>query len=63
MKTHFKTEIHTKYEEMKEQIEILTSEVTKLKHNNSNKEQQSISKNYRETEPKTIVSPPLMSSQ
>ena len=48
---------------MKEQIEILTSEVTKLKHNNSNKEQQSISKNYRETEPKTIVSPPLMSSQ
>ena len=48
---------------MKEQIEILTSEVTKLKHNNSNKEQQSISKNYRETEPETIGSPPSMSLQ
>ena len=48
---------------MKEQIEILTSEVTKLKHNNSNKEQQSISKNYRETEPETTGSPPSMSSQ
>ena len=47
----------TKYEEMKEQIDILTSEVTKLKHNDSNKEQQSPSKNHRKTEPETISSP------
>ena len=35
---------------MQEQIKILTSEVTKLKHRDSNKEQQSVSKNYQQTE-------------
>ena len=43
---------------MQEQIKVLTSEVTKLKHRDSNKEQQSLSKNYQETEP----SPPPTSS-
>ena len=51
-----------KYKEMQEQIKILTSEVTKLKHTDSNKEQQGPSKNYQETEPKAIPSPPPTSS-
>ena len=51
-----------KYKEMQEQIKILTSEVTKLKHRNSNKKQQSSSKNYQETEPEAIPSPPPTSS-
>ena len=42
---------------MQEQIKSLTSEVTKLKHRDSNKEQQSPSKNYQETEPEAIPSP------
>ena len=51
-----------KYKEMQEQIKILTSEVTKLKHTDSNKEQQGPSKNYQETEPEAIRSPPPTSS-
>ena len=47
-----------KYKEMQEQIKILTSEVTKLKHRDSNKGQRSPSKNYQETEPEAIPSPP-----
>ena len=47
---------------MHEQIKILTLEVTKLKHRDSNKEQQSSSKNYQETEPEAIPSPPPTSS-
>ena len=49
-----------KYKEMQEQIKILTSEVTKLKH--PNKEQQNPSKNYQATEPEAIPSPPPTSS-
>ena len=37
-----------KYKEMQEKIKILISEITKLKHRDSNKEQQSPSKNYQE---------------
>ena len=51
-----------KYKEMQEQIKILTSEVTKLKHRDSNKEQQNPPKNYQETEPEAIPSPPPTSS-
>ena len=51
-----------KYKEMQEQIKILTSEVTKLKHRDSNEEQQSPSKNYQETEPDAIPSQPPTSS-
>ena len=51
-----------KYKEMQEQIKIQTSEVTKLKHRDSNKEQQNPSKNYQETEPEAIPSPPPTSS-
>ena len=47
---------------MQEQIKILTSEVTKLKHTDSNKEQQGPSKNYQETEPEAIPSTPPTSS-
>ena len=47
---------------MQEQIKVLTSEVTKLKHRDSNKEQQSLSKNNQETEPEAIPSPPPTSS-
>ena len=47
---------------MGEQIKILTSEVTKLKHRDSNKEQQSPSKNHPETESELIPSPPPTSS-
>ena len=47
---------------MQEQIKILTSEVIKLKHRDSNKEQQSPSKNYQETETETIASSPPTSS-
>ena len=36
-----------KYKEMQEQIKTLTSEVTKLKHTDSNKEQQALSKAIR----------------
>ena len=53
---------YIKYKEMKEQIKILTSEVTKLKHRDSNKEQQSPSKNYQETETEAIPSPTPTSS-
>ena len=35
---------------MQEQIKTLTSEVTKLKHRESNKEQQRPSKNHQEAE-------------
>ena len=41
---------YIKYKEMQEQIKTLTSEVTKLKHRESNKEQQSPSKNHQEAE-------------
>ena len=51
-----------KYKEMQEQIKILTSEVTRLKHSDSNKEQQRPSKNYQETEPQAIPSPQPTSS-
>ena len=51
-----------KYKEMQEQIKILTSEVTKLKHRDSNKEQQNPPKNYQETEAEAIPSPPPTSS-
>ena len=51
-----------KYKEIQEQMGILTSEVTKLKHRYSNKEQQSSSKNYQETERESIPSPPPTSS-
>ena len=51
-----------KNKEMQEQIKILTSEVTKLKHRDSNKEQQSPSRNYQETEPEAIPSTPPTSS-
>ena len=51
-----------KYKEMQELIKILISQVTKLKHRDSNKEQQSPSKNYRETEPEAIPSLPPTSS-
>ena len=51
-----------KYKEMQEQIKILTLEVTKLKYRGSNKEQQSPSKNYQETEPEAIPSQPPTSS-
>ena len=47
---------------MKEQIKILISEVTKLKHGDSNKEQRSPSKNYKETESKLTPPPPPTSS-
>ena len=47
-----------KYKEMQEQIKILTWEVTKLKHRDSNKEQQSPFKNHHETEPESIPSRP-----
>ena len=43
---------------MQEQIKILTLEVTKLKHRDLNKEEQSPSKNHQETEPRSIPSPP-----
>ena len=51
-----------KYKEMQEQIKILTSEVTRLKHSDWNKEQQRPSKNYQETEPQAIPSPQPTSS-
>ena len=47
---------------MQEQIKILTSDVTELKHRDSNKEQQSPPKNYQETEPEANSSPPPTSS-
>ena len=47
---------------MQEQIKVLTSEVAKLKHRYSNKEQQSPSKNYQEIEPESIPSPSPTSS-
>ena len=47
---------------MQEQTKILTSEVTKLKHMHSNKEQQNPSKNYQQTDPESIPSPPPTSS-
>ena len=43
---------------MQEQIKILTSEVAKLKHRDSSKEQQSPSKNHQQTEPESVSSPP-----
>ena len=43
---------------MQEQIKILTSEVAKLKHRDSNKEQQSTFKNQQETKRQLISSPP-----
>ena len=41
---------YIKYKEMQEQIKTLTSEVTKLKHRESNKEQQRPSKNHQEAD-------------
>ena len=50
------------YKEMQEQIQILTSKVTKLEYRDSNKEQQSSSKNHQETEPESIPPPPPTTS-
>ena len=47
---------------MQEQIKILVSEVTRLKHRSSNKDQQGPFKNHPETEPETIPSPTSTSS-
>ena len=47
---------------MQEQIQILTSKATKLEHRDSNKEQQSTSKNHQETEPESIPPPPPTTS-
>ena len=47
---------------MQEQIKNLTPKVTKLKHKDSNKEQQSPSKNYQETEAESVPSPPPIPS-
>ena len=47
---------------MQEQIKILMWEVTKVKHRDSDKKQQSPSKNHQENEPETTASPPPTSS-
>ena len=47
---------------MQEQIKILIWEVTKVKHRDSDKKQQSPSKNHQENEPETTASPPPTSS-
>ena len=47
---------------MQEQTEISTSELTKTKPKESNKKQQSPSKNYQETELESIPSTPPTST-
>ena len=51
-----------KYTEIQEQIKTLISEITKLKHRDLNNQQQSLSKNFQESEPEIIPSlPPTFS--